>query len=181
MCTILLISALLGPLEDVISLKFLPALTGRSISDAYRSLFSFTHYRLGGLSIGNPKLLSDSICEDNLSACCPDCSARISLASTLEDQCLAKSEVLRVTHQAQADFAASLYQSSADSVTENIMALTSEKGLATSWLSAYLLTNTALLCIRVLLVIPFACAMGGFHLDCLHSTFVAWKSSWIKL
>ena len=47
---------------------------------------------------------------------------------------MAKSEVVRVTHQAQADFAASLHQSlSAD--LQRIMALSSEKW-ASYWLSA---------------------------------------------
>ena len=53
---------------------------------------------------------------------------------TLEAQRLAKSKVVHVTHQAQADFAACLHQSlSAD--LQRIMALSSEKG-ASSWLSA---------------------------------------------
>ena len=53
---------------------------------------------------------------------------------TLEAQRLAKSEVVRATHQAQANFAASLHQSlSADLL--RILALSSEKGAA-YWLSA---------------------------------------------
>ena len=52
-CTILLISTLLGPLEDAISVKFLP-LTGRSFSDIQRSIFFFA---LGGLGIGDPGYL----------------------------------------------------------------------------------------------------------------------------
>ena len=53
------ISTLLGPLEDAISVKFLPTLTGRSFSDVERSIFSLPT-RLGGLGIGDPRLLSDS-------------------------------------------------------------------------------------------------------------------------
>ena len=47
---------------------------------------------------------------------------------------MAKSEVVRATHQAQADFAASLHQSLSANL-QRIMALSSEKG-ASSWLSA---------------------------------------------
>ena len=57
--TIPQIFALLGPLEDAISVKFLPALTGRSFSDVERSIFSLPT-RLGGLGFGDPRLLSDS-------------------------------------------------------------------------------------------------------------------------
>ena len=46
--------ALICPLEDVI--KFLPTLTGRSFSDIMRSTFSLPT-RLGGLGIGDPRLL----------------------------------------------------------------------------------------------------------------------------
>jgi len=58
-CTIPQISFLLGTLEDAISAKFLPALTGRSFSDVERSIFSLPT-KLGGLGIGNPRFLSDS-------------------------------------------------------------------------------------------------------------------------
>ena len=138
MRTIPLISALLGYLEDVISLKFLPALTGRSISDAKRSLFSLP-IRLGGLGIGNPKLLSDSQFDSSVKITSTLVALIVQQEShfsidTLEAQRLAKSEVVRATHQAQADFAASLHQPlSAD--LQRIMALSSEKG-ASSWLSA---------------------------------------------
>ena len=62
--TIPQISTLLGPLEDAISVKFLPALTGKSFSDIERSIFSLPT-RLGGLGIG--------------CTCCPGSSARFSL------------------------------------------------------------------------------------------------------
>ena len=85
-------------------------------SDAERSLFSLS-IRLGGLGIGNPKLLSDSQFDSSVKIT----SALVALIvqqeshfsiDTLEAQRLAKSEVVLATHQAQADFAASLHQSS---------------------------------------------------------------------
>ena len=57
--TIPAISSLLEPLEDIISLQLLPALTGRSISDVERALFSLP-VRLGGLGICDPKSHSDA-------------------------------------------------------------------------------------------------------------------------
>ena len=138
MRTIPLISALLGSLEDVITLKFLSVLTGRSISDAERSLFSLP-IRLGGLGIGNPKLLSDPQFDSSVNITSAFVALIVQQEShfsidTLEAQRLAKSEVVPATHQAQADFAASLHQSlSAD--LQRIMALSSEKG-ASSWPSA---------------------------------------------
>ena len=59
MRTIPAISSLLEPLEDIISLQLLPALTGRSISDVERALFSLP-VRLGGLGICDPKSHSDA-------------------------------------------------------------------------------------------------------------------------
>jgi len=51
---ILLISTVLGHFENskmhTISVKFLPALTGRPLSDIERSIFF--HYRHGGLGVG---------------------------------------------------------------------------------------------------------------------------------
>ena len=181
--TIPLISALFGSLEDVISLKFLPALTGRSISDAERSLFSLP-IRLGGLGIGNPKLLSDFQFDSSVKIT----SALVALIvqqeshfsiDTLEAQRLAKSEAVCATHQAQADFAACLHQSlSAD--LQRIMALSNEKGFHLGF-QLCLLTSMALLCIRALFVMHFACAMGGFHLVCPHSAFVVRDYLWIML
>ena len=54
----MLICTILGPLEGAISVKFLPALTGRYLSDSERSIFLPT--RLGGLGIEDSILLSGS-------------------------------------------------------------------------------------------------------------------------
>ena len=48
------ISSLLKPLEAVISSKFIPALTGRFISDDERALLALP-IRLGGLGIVDPQ------------------------------------------------------------------------------------------------------------------------------
>ena len=53
------ISSLLEPLEAVISSKFIPALTGRFISDDERALLALP-IRLGGLGIVDPQTVSDS-------------------------------------------------------------------------------------------------------------------------
>ena len=102
--TIQQISDLLGPLEDVISLMFLPALTGRSISDVERSLFSLP-IRLGGLGVGDPRLLSDSQLDSSVkitTALVTKIVQQDSLFSMaiMEAHHLAKSEVLHVNRQA---------------------------------------------------------------------------------
>ena len=85
--------------------KFLPVLTRRSISDAERSLHPLDLVVLV-LVTPNPKLLSGSQFNSSVKIT----SALVALIvqqqshfsiNTLEAQCLAKSEVVHVTHQAQ--------------------------------------------------------------------------------
>ena len=130
-------STLLGPLEDAISVKFLPALTGKSFSDVERSIFSLPT-RLGGLGIRAPRLLSDSQFDSSMkitSALVAQIVQQDSLFSmaTVEAQHLAKSDVVLFNHQVQADLAASLHRS-LPLDQQRILSLSSKKG-ASSWLS----------------------------------------------
>ena len=138
MRTIPVISSLLGPLEDIISLQLLPALTGRSISDVERDLFSLP-VRLGGLGICDPKSHSDAEFDSSVKIT----SALVALIvqqeltfsiDTLEAQRSAKCEVVRMKHRAHDEVAATLCQSLPVGL-QRIVALSSEKG-ASSWLSA---------------------------------------------
>ena len=136
--TIPAISSLLEPLEDIISLQLLPALTGRSISDVERALFSLP-VRLGGLGICDPKSHSDAEFDSSVKIT----SALVALIvqqeltfsiDTLEAQRSAKCEVVRMKHRAHDEVAATLCQSLPVGL-QRIVALSSEKG-ASSWLSA---------------------------------------------
>ena len=125
----------LGPLEDAISVKFLPALTGRSFSDIEISFFSLPT-RLDGLGIGDPRLLSDSQFDSSMkitTALVAQIAQQDSLFSmaTVEAQRLAKSDVVRVNHQVQADLAASLHRYLPLDL-QRILSLSSEKGVAFS-------------------------------------------------
>ena len=57
--TIPRVSELLKPLEEVITLKFIPALVGRAVSVEERALLALP-IRLGGLGIVDPQTVSGS-------------------------------------------------------------------------------------------------------------------------
>ena len=132
------ISSLLQPLEVVISSKFIPALTGRLVSDEERALLALP-IRLGGLGIVDPQTVSDSefaasekvtsplvelILQQDLSFGC----------HVVDAQHLAKSEVIASKRQAVEERATSVCDS-LPSDLKRMISLLSEKG-ASSWLSA---------------------------------------------
>ena len=131
------ISSLLKPLEAVISSKFIPALTGRFVSNDERALLALP-IRMGGLGIIDPQNVSDSefaasekvtfplvghILQQELSFGCHVVGA----------QRLAKSEVVASKHQAAGERAAFVCDSLPSDVKRMIFLL-SEKG-SSSWLS----------------------------------------------
>lgn len=113
------------PLEGVISLKFLPALKGRSISYVERSLFSsFT--RLGGLGVGDQKYLSDSQFHSSVKVICSDRSAGVLFwCECCRSSTSDKSEVVRANNHAKSDFTTS----SLPADLHRIMTLSNKKGL----------------------------------------------------
>ena len=132
------ISSLLQPLEVVISSKFIPALTGRLVSDDERALLALP-IRLGGLGIVDPQTVSDSefaasekvtsplvglILQQDLSFGC----------HVVDAQRLAKSEVIASKRQAVEERATSVCDS-LPSDLKCMISLLSKKG-ASSWLSA---------------------------------------------
>ena len=138
MCTIPGISSLLEPLEAVISSKFIPALTGRFISDDERALLALP-IRLGGLGIVDSQTVSDSEFAASEKVTSPLVSLILQQdmsfgCHVVDAQHLAKSEVIASKRQAAEERAKSVCDS-LPSDMKRMISLLSEKG-ASSWLSA---------------------------------------------
>ena len=168
------ISSLLEPLEAVISSKFIPALTGRFISDDERALLALP-IRLGGLGIVDPQTVSDFKFAASEKVTSPLVGLILRQAMSfgchvVDAQHLAKSEVIASKHQAAEERATSVCDS-LPSDMKRMISLLNEKG-ASSWLSA-LSVGMVLLSTRVLFEMPFSCIMGGSLLGYLYIVFVA--------
>ena len=125
------ISDFLHPLESTIIKEFIPALTGRSISDLERDLFALP-VRLGGLGLCDPSTIADFEFNSSVSVTSP-------LIHEIIQQCTHFSAtVFRDQHQAKADVVSSRHQRQASRVSEltpvlpdnlrRIVQLSSEKG-----------------------------------------------------
>ena len=157
------ISSLLQPLEVIISSKFIPALTGRLVSDDERTLLALP-IRLGGLGIVDPQTVSDSefvvsekvtsplvglILQQDLSFGC----------HVVDAQRLAKSEVIASKRQAVEERATSVCDS-LPSDLKRMISLLSEKG-ASSWLSALPVDEHGFALHKGAFRDALSCVMGG--------------------
>ena len=137
MCTIPGISELLKPLEEVIALKFIPALVGRAVSVEERALLALP-IRLDGLGIVDPQTVSGSEFAA-LEKVTSSLMARILQhelsfdGGVLDAQRLAKSEIVLSKRRAQEEKAESVC-AGLPTELKRIISLSGDKG-ASSWLS----------------------------------------------
>ena len=183
MCTIPGIFSLLEPLEAVISSKFIPALTGRFISDDERALLALP-IRLGGLGIVDSQTVSDSEFAASEKVTSPLVSLILQQdmsfgCHVVDAQHLAKSEVIASKRQAAEERAKSVCDS-LPSDMKRMISLLSEKGTS-SWLSALPVEEHGFAlhkgAFRDALFLHYGCFLLGY----LYIVFVARVSLWIML
>ena len=128
------ISELLKSLEEVIALKFIPALVGRAVSAEERTLLALP-IRLGGLGIVDPQTVSGSefVASERVTSSLI-LQHKLSFDSgVLDAQRLAKSEIVLSKRQAQEEKAESVC-AGLPTEMKRIISLSGDKG-ASSWLS----------------------------------------------
>ena len=137
MRTISGISELLKPLEEVIALKFIPALVGRAVSAEERTLLALP-VRLGGLGIVDPQTVSGSefVVLEKITSSLVAKILQHELffdGGVLDAQRLAKSEIVLSKRRAQEEKAESVC-AGLPTELKQIISLSGDKG-ASSWLS----------------------------------------------
>ena len=137
LCTLPNISDFLRPLESVIIKEFIPAVTGRSVSDIERDLFALP-VRMGGLGLCDPSTVADFEFNSSVLVTSPliheIIQQRTHFSATVSiEQRQAKADVVSSRHQQQASRVSEITPLLPDNL-RRIVHLSSEKG-ASSWLS----------------------------------------------